>query len=73
MSNYGVFTQICVLQVLNAKEANLVKKRREKLAKAEISRHKFRMSRHNFKVTNRVMSQQGMICRDKDKLSSSWK
>ena len=35
--------QLCVLQVLNEKETNLVRKA-EKLAKAEMSRHNFIMS-----------------------------
>ena len=35
------------------------KKRREKLAKAK-------MSRHNFKITSKAMLQQEMICHNKD-------
>ena len=42
--------QLCVLQVLNEKETNLVRKA-ERLAKAEMSRHNFRMSRHNIKMS----------------------
>ena len=67
--------QLCVLQVLNEKETNIVRKA-EKLAKAEMSLHNFRMSRHNIKmsqqklkVTNRAMLKQAMICRNKTKLS----
>ena len=63
--------QLCVLQVLNAKETITVRKT-EKLAKAEMSRHNFRMSRHNLNRTNRnyvatsnAMSQQAMLCRNK--------
>ena len=43
--------QLCVLQVLNAKVVNPVRKAK-KLAKAEMSRHNFIMSRHNFKGTS---------------------
>ena len=67
--------QLYILQVLNEKETNLVRKA-ENLAKAEMSRHNFKMSRHNIKmsqqklnVTNRAMFKQVMICRNKTKLS----
>ena len=56
--------QLCVLQVLNEKETVLVRKT-EKLAKVEMSRHSFKLSRHNLNRTSRsyvatsnVMSQQ---------------
>ena len=39
--------QLCVLQVLNVKETNPARKAAQKLAKAEMSRHNLRMSRHN--------------------------
>ena len=41
------------------KRCKFSKKRREKLAKAE-------MSRHNFKITNKAMLQQEMICCKKE-------
>ena len=44
--------QLCVLQVLNAKEKILARKA-EKLAKAEMSRYNFRMSQHNLNRTNK--------------------
>ena len=57
------------------KRSKSSQKRREKLAKAEMSRHNFRMSRHNFrmslhnfKITSRAMSQQEMICRNKEEV-----
>ena len=53
-----IIHQLCVLQVLNKKRNNSNKKSR-KLAKAE-------MSRHNFKVTNGAMLQQEMICHNKE-------
>ena len=40
-------------------------KKMRKLAKVEMLRHNFIMSRDQFKVTNRVMSQQEMICCNK--------
>ena len=43
-------------------------KRREKLAKAELSRHNFIMSQHNFKITSKAMSQQEMIYRNKEEV-----
>ena len=49
------------------------KKRGIKLAKAEMSRHNFRMSRHNLNKTSRsyvatriAMSQQEFLCRNKN-------
>ena len=48
------------------KRSKSIKKRREKLAKVEMSRHNFRMSRHNFKITSEAMSQQEMICCNKE-------
>ena len=39
--------QLCVLQVLNAKEANPARKEEKILTKAEMSRHNLIMSRHN--------------------------
>ena len=63
--------QICVFQVLNAKEANPSRKKSKKLAKAEMLRHNFIMLQHNLKLTSRAMSRQAMIYRNKDKLNSS--
>ena len=66
--------QLRVLQVLNVKEKNPTRKAAKKLAKEKMSRHNLIMSRHNLrmsqqklKATNRAMSQQTVICRDKDK------
>ena len=47
--------QLCVLQVLNVKETNPVRKAATKLAKAEMLRHNLRMSQQKLKVTNRAM------------------
>ena len=44
--------QLCVLQVLNAKESIQTRKV-ENLAKVQISRHNFSMSQYNFKETSR--------------------
>ena len=56
--------QLCVLQVLNEKEI-IPTRKAEILAKAKMSRHSFKMSRHNLNRTSRsyvatksVMSQQ---------------
>ena len=66
--------QLCVLQVLNVKETNLARKAAKKLAKVKISRHNLRMSRHKLRIsqwkikaTSRVVLQQTVICRNKDK------
>ena len=50
------------------KRSKSSKKRREKLAKAEMSRYSFRMSQHNFKITSGAMLQQEMICRNKEEV-----
>ena len=46
MMNYGIFTQIYVLQGFNAKETKTNKKRREKVAKAR----NVVMSCHNYRI-----------------------
>ena len=69
MMNYGIFTQIYVLQGFNAKEAKRVEKV-SKMAKArkwKISRHNFTMSRQNPKAICRIWSQQSKLCHNKDK------
>ena len=55
MLNYGIFTNFVFL---NEKRNNSSKKSK-KLAKAE-------MLLHNLKVTSEAMSQQEMICRNKE-------
>ena len=48
------------------KRSKSSKKRRENSTKEKMSRHNIRMSRHNFKITSKAMSQQEMICRNKE-------
>ena len=60
--------QLYVLQVLNVKETNLVRKIAKKLVKAEISRHNLIMWQQKLKITSMAMSQQTVICRNKDKV-----
>ena len=48
--------QLCVLQVLNVKETNPVRKAAKKLAKAEMLQHNLRMSQEKLKETSRAMS-----------------
>ena len=43
---------------MQKKQIQPEKKRKEKLAKAEMPQHNFRVSRQNFKITSRSMSQQ---------------
>ena len=59
--------QLCVLQVLNVKETNPTKKIAKKLAKAKMSRHNLRMSQQKLKATSRAVSQESVICHNKDK------
>ena len=69
------YHQLCVLLVLNVQETNPIREVAKNLAKAEMSRHKLRVSRHNLimsqqklKATSKAMSQQAAICLDKDKV-----
>ena len=70
MMNYGIFTQIYVLQGFNAKEAKRVEKaaKKDKVRKWKILRHNFTMSRQNTKAICRIWSQQAELCRNKDKV-----
>ena len=49
--------QLCVLHVLNAKEANPVRKEEKILAKAEMSQHNLRISRHNPRMSQQKLKE----------------
>ena len=56
--------QLCVLQVLNVKETNPVRKSIKILAKVEMSRHNLRISRHNEDQKTEQCRDNGFLCRD---------
>ena len=53
--------QLCVLQVLNAKEANLARKEEKILAKIKMSRHNLKMSRHNPRMSQQKLKETGRV------------
>ena len=62
--------QLCVLQVLNAKEENPARKEEKFFAKAEMSQHNLRMLQHNPKMSQHKLketSKVGRLCRDRHK------